>query len=49
MCNAYNAYTGNTYIMIVMTGKYALVPTTLLQVNIAAARKQFEKLIPEHA
>jgi len=40
-------FTGNTYIMIIMAG--SVVPTTLTQLNIAAARKHFEKLIPENA
>ena len=40
-------FTGNTYIMIIMSG--SVVPTTLTQLNIAAARKHFEKLIPENA
>lgn len=40
-------FTGNTYVMLVTTGKYAAVPTTLLQLNIAAARKHFEKFFPD--
>jgi hypothetical protein len=41
-------FTGNTYLMLVMTGENATVPTTLLEFNIAAARKHFEKFIPEN-
>lgn len=40
-------FTGNTYIMIIMAG--SSIPTTLTQLNIAAARKHFEKFIPENA
>ena len=39
-------FTGNTYIMVIMSE--AKVPTTLVQLNIAAARKHFEKFIPEN-
>ena len=42
-------FTGNTYIMLVMTGEAAKIPITLSQLNISAARKQFEKFIPENA
>jgi Ras-related GTP-binding protein A/B len=40
-------FTGNTYIMVIMGG--TSVPTSLTQLNIAAARKHFEKFIPENA
>eukprot|EP01041_Mallomonas_annulata_P009653 gene9653-20072_t len=39
-------FTGNTYIMVIMSD--SKVPTTLTQLNIAAARKHFEKFIPEN-
>lgn len=42
-------FTGNTYIMVVMANAAAKIPTTLTQLNIAAARKHFEKFIPENA
>lgn len=42
-------FTGNTYIMVVMTDKYASIPSSLLQLNIASAKKHFEKFIPENA
>ena len=42
-------FTGNTYIMVVMTDKYANIPSSLLQLNIASAKKHFEKFIPENA
>ena len=38
-------FTGNTYIMIIIPG--SKISTTLTELNIAAARKHFEKLIPE--
>jgi Ras-related GTP-binding protein A/B len=41
-------FTGNTYIMVIMAGSSAKIPTTLTQLNIAAARKHFEKFIPEN-
>ncbi len=41
-----DAFTGNTYIMVIMTGDGAQVPTMLTQLNIAAARKHFERFIP---
>lgn len=41
-------FTGNTYIMVITTGPGSKVPTTLTQLNIAAARKHFEKFIPEN-
>lgn len=40
-------FTGNTYIMVIMSN--AAIPTTLTQLNIASARKHFEKFIPENA
>eukprot|EP00428_Durinskia_dybowskii_P070224 CAMPEP_0170407198 /NCGR_PEP_ID=MMETSP0117_2-20130122/28120_1 /TAXON_ID=400756 /ORGANISM="Durinskia baltica, Strain CSIRO CS-38" /LENGTH=303 /DNA_ID=CAMNT_0010664431 /DNA_START=71 /DNA_END=982 /DNA_ORIENTATION=+ len=42
-------FTGNTYIMVIMAGTSSKIPTTLTQLNIAAARKHFEKFIPENA
>lgn len=42
-------FTGNTYIMVVMTGGNANIPAALTLLNIAAARKHFEKFIPENA
>ena len=42
-------FTGNTYIMVIMAGAGSKIPTTLTQLNIAAARKHFEKFIPENA
>jgi Ras-related GTP-binding protein A/B len=41
-----DVFTGNTYIMIIMS-KNKNTPTTLTQLNVAAARKHFEKFIPE--
>jgi Ras-related GTP-binding protein A/B len=41
-------FTGNTYIMVITAGAGAKVPTTLTQLNVAAARKHFEKFIPEN-
>ena len=43
-----DTFTGNTYIMVVMVGESAKISTTLTQLNIAAARKHFEKFIPEN-
>mmetsp|Transcript_28315 Transcript_28315/g.28609 ORF Transcript_28315/g.28609 Transcript_28315/m.28609 type:complete len:304 (-) Transcript_28315:110-1021(-) len=40
-------FTGNTYIMVIMSANK--VPTTLTQLNIASARHHFEKFIPENA
>lgn len=40
-------FTGNTYIMVIIPG--STISTTLTELNIAAARKHFEKLIPENA
>jgi Ras-related GTP-binding protein A/B len=42
-------FTGNTYIMIITAGTGSRIPTSLTQLNIAAARKHFEKFIPEHS
>ena len=39
-------FTGNTYIMIIIPGSH--ISTTLTELNIAAAKKHFEKLIPEN-
>eukprot|EP00981_Chlorochromonas_danica_P009363 scaffold2636_cov176-Ochromonas_danica.AAC.17 len=41
-----DAFTGNTYIMIVVAGKNKQTSSALLQHNIGAAKKSFEKLIP---
>lgn len=38
-------FTGNTYIMVIMTGDNGKIPTTLTALNINAARKHFEKFI----
>ena len=43
-----DTFTGNTYIMVITTGAGSRIPTTLTQLNIAAARKHFEKFIPEN-
>lgn len=40
-----DVFTGNTYIMVIMSG--SAVPTALTQLNIASARKHFEKFMPE--
>lgn len=42
-------FTGNTYIMVIMAASGSKIPTTLTQLNIAAARKHFEKFIPENS
>ena len=42
-----DAFTGNTYIMVIMAGNSSAIPTSLTQLNIAAARSHFEKFIPE--
>lgn len=42
-------FTGNTYIMVIMAAGGPKIPTTLTQLNIAAARKHFEKFIPENS
>ena len=42
-------FTGNTYIMVIMAGNGSKIPASLTQLNIAAARKHFEKFIPENA
>jgi Ras-related GTP-binding protein A/B len=39
-------FTGNTYMMVIMMRPD--VSTTLTHLNIAAARKHFEKFIPEN-
>lgn len=44
-----DVFTGNTYIMIIMSGNTAVATTALMQINIVAARKHFEKFIPETA
>ena len=44
-----DTFTGNTYIMVITTGNGSKIPTTLTQLNIAAARKHFEKFIPENS
>lgn len=45
-----DAFTDNTYIMVVMTGSTEpKTSTTVIQMNIAAARKHFEKFIPENS
>lgn len=45
-----DAFTENTYIMVVMTGSSETkTSTTVIQMNIAAARQHFEKFIPESA
>jgi hypothetical protein len=44
-----DTFTGNTYIMVVMTHDHARIPSSLLQLNIANAKKHFEKFIPENA
>ena len=44
-----DSFTGNTYIMIIMAGEGSKLHTALTQLNIAAARKHFEKFIPESA
>jgi Ras-related GTP-binding protein A/B len=44
-----DAFTENTYIMLVMTGSdRKKTSTQIIQMNIAAARKHFEKFIPEN-
>ena len=42
-------FTGNTYIMIIAAGENASTPTALTQLNIAAARRHFEKFFPENS
>lgn len=42
-----DVFTSNTYIMIIMAGEAAKVPTSVTQLNIASARKHFQRLIPE--
>lgn len=41
-------FSGNTYLMVIMTGPSAKISTALTQLNISAARKHFEKFIPEN-
>mmetsp|Transcript_7512 Transcript_7512/g.6733 ORF Transcript_7512/g.6733 Transcript_7512/m.6733 type:complete len:306 (-) Transcript_7512:25-942(-) len=41
-------FTGNTYMMVIMIGASSKISTSLTQINIAAARKHFEKFIPEN-
>lgn len=43
-----DTFTGNTYIMVVMAGTERKTSTSVIQINIAAARKHFEKFIPEN-
>jgi len=43
-----DVFTGNTYIMVVMAGAEAKTSPAVIQINIAAARKHFEKFIPEN-
>lgn len=40
-------FTGNTYIMVVMTGEASKISPTLLKLNITAAKRHFEKFMPE--
>ena len=40
-------FTGNTYIMVIMSDPK--VPAALTQLNIAAAREHFDNLIPENS
>jgi Ras-related GTP-binding protein A/B len=42
-------FTGNTYIMVIMTGESSKIPTTLTQLNISAARPHFDKFFAESA
>ena len=44
-----DVFTGNTYIMVVMAGSEAITSPAVIQINIAAARKHFEKFIPENS
>lgn len=44
-----DTFTGNTYIMVITTGPDSKIPTTLTQLNIEAARKHFEKFLPENS
>jgi hypothetical protein len=41
-------FTGNTYIMVIMAGSGPKISTTLTQLNITAAKKHFEKFMPEN-
>ena len=38
-------FTGSTYIMVIKANSGPKIPTTLTQLNIAAAKKHFEKFI----
>jgi len=40
-------FTGNTYIMVITAAPWVKISTALTQLNISAARKHFEKFIPE--
>ncbi len=42
-------FTPNTYIMVTMVAPWAKISTALTQLNISAARKHFEKFIPENS
>jgi len=42
-------FTGNTYIMIITAGSESKTSSTVIQINVAAARKHFEKFIPENS
>lgn len=42
-------FTGNTYIMVVMIGDAAKISSSLTKLNIEAAKKHFEKFIPENS
>ncbi len=42
-----DVFTDNTYVMVVLAGSEAKTSTNVIQINIAAARKHFEKFIPE--
>lgn len=44
-----DVFTGNTYIMVVMAGSETKTSPAIIQINIAAARKHFEKFIPENS
>jgi hypothetical protein len=41
-------FTGNTYSMVVMVGEASKISPTLTKLNISAAKKHFEKFIPEN-
>jgi Ras-related GTP-binding protein A/B len=44
-----DVFTGNTYIMVVIAGSETKTSPAVIQINIAAARKHFEKFIPENS